>query len=97
VLLTKKGLNIESLAFWVAMNKTGLLLLVTAAITLSGCSHSYVMKMTNNSRIVTANKPKLKNGFYVYKDAKGNEHSVSQGRISEIEPLSMADEKPKRK
>jgi hypothetical protein len=74
------------------MNKTALFLLLLAAVTLSGCSHSYVMKMTNNSRIVTANRPKLKNGMYVYKDAKGNEHSISQGRISEIEPLSMSSE-----
>jgi hypothetical protein len=79
------------------MNKTTLLLFLSAAITLSGCSHSYVMKMTNNSKIVTANKPKLKNGMYVYKDAKGNEHSISQGRIAEIEPLSMADDKPKKR
>jgi hypothetical protein len=74
------------------MKKTPLLLLVTAAITLTSCSHQYVMKMTNNSRIVTANKPKLKNGMYVYKDVKGNEHTISQGRIAEIEPLSMASD-----
>jgi len=81
------------------MKKIALLLLVTAAITLSGCSHQYVMKMTNSSKIVTANKPKLKNGMYVYKDAKGNEHAISQGRIAEIEPLSMAldEEKPKKR
>jgi hypothetical protein len=78
------------------MKKVGFPLLA-AVIVLCGCSHSYVMKMTNNTRIVSASKPKLKNGVYVYKDAKGNEHFISQGRISEIEPLSMADEKPKTK
>ena len=78
------------------MKKVGfLLLLALAANGLSGCSHQYVMKTTNNARIVTANKPKLKNGLYVYKDARGNEHSISQGRIAEIAPLSMASSEEK--
>ena len=79
------------------MKTTGLFVLILAAFGLTGCSHQYVMKMTNNSRIITANKPKLKNGMYVYKDAKGTEHSISQGRIAEIEPLSMANDDQKTK
>jgi hypothetical protein len=79
------------------MNKTTLCLVTVALVVLSGCSHSYMMKMTNGSKIITANKPKLKNGMYVYKDAKGGEHTVSQGRISEIEPVSMASEDQKSK
>ena len=83
----------------VAIKKVGFLLLALAATGLCGCSHSYMMKMTNGGKIITANKPKLKNGIYVYKDAKGNDHSISQGRVSEIEPLSMAsdDQKPKKR
>jgi hypothetical protein len=79
------------------MNKTVLPLVIAGLMVLSGCSHSYMMKMTNGSKIVTASKPKLKNGVYIYKDAKGGEHTVSQGRISEIEPLSMANEDQKSK
>ena len=55
-----------------------------------GCAHSYVMKMSNGSKVVTASKPKLKNGFYVYDDAKGQQHTVSQARVLEVEPASMA-------
>ena len=79
------------------MKKSRLFLLFTAVIGFSGCSHQYVMKMTNNTKIVTASKPKLQNGVYVYKDAKGNQHSISQSRISEIEPLSMSSDEQKTK
>jgi hypothetical protein len=39
--------------------------------------------------------PKLKNGFYYYKDAKGHEQAVAQGRVLEIAPASYAEEEKK--
>jgi hypothetical protein len=71
------------------MKKLALLLLLAWAVALSGCSHQYVMTLSNRSKIVTASKPKLENGFYVYKDARGDKHSVSQARVIEIAPASM--------
>jgi hypothetical protein len=41
---------------------------------------------------MTASKPKLKGAAYHYKDAKGREISVPQGRVLEIEPSSGVEE-----
>jgi hypothetical protein len=60
-----------------------------------GCSHSYVIRMTNGRQIVTATKPKLKGNAYYWKDANGQVQSMSEGRVREILPASMAkEEKP---
>jgi hypothetical protein len=53
------------------------------------------MKLSNGTRIVTPSKPKLENGMYRYKDAHGQVNSISQSRVMELEPLSMAEEENK--
>ena len=76
------------------MNKL-LLPFLVGLLALCGCTHRYVMKLTNDMRITTASKPKLKGGFYTFKDARGQEVRVAQSRVLEIEPASMAkEEKP---
>lgn len=76
------------------MNKLVLSLLISLLV-LCGCAHQYVMKLTNGMQVTTASKPKLKGGNYYFKDAKGREVSVPQGRVREIEPASMTkEEKP---
>jgi len=57
-----------------------------------GCSRHYVMKLSNGGQITTASKPRLKDGCYYYKDAKGGLQAVPAGRVTEIEPASMARE-----
>jgi|GraSoiStandDraft_4_1057263.scaffolds.fasta_scaffold574132_2 hypothetical protein len=76
------------------MKNYPLLCAAAAMLSLAGCSHQYVMKMSNGSKVVSASRPKLENGVYVYKDARGDKHSVSQGRVIEIAPASMASETP---
>jgi Bacterial protein of unknown function (DUF903)/Prokaryotic membrane lipoprotein lipid attachment site len=61
-----------------------------AVLLLAGCSHRYVITTSNGSTIDTTTKPRLKNGFYVYKDALGRDQMVHSGRVSEIAPASMA-------
>jgi hypothetical protein len=47
-------------------------------------------------QITTASKPKLQHGQYVFKDGAGRLQYVSQGRVREIAPASMAgDDKRK--
>jgi hypothetical protein len=59
---------------------------------LTGCAHQYVIKLSNGVKVTTASKPKLKQGFYTFKDAAGRENKISQSRVVEIEPASMAEE-----
>jgi hypothetical protein len=66
------------------------LLLLLALSLLSGCTRTYVMSLTNGGRIVSAGKPKLEGGHYVYKDVTGAKFIVPAGRVTEIAPASMS-------
>ena len=78
------------------MKKASLPLLI-GLIALTGCAHHYVMKLNNGAQITTASKPKLKEGIYYFKDAKGEEHSVAAARVREIAPASVAEQENKPK
>ena len=55
------------------------------------------MKLDNGMEITTASKPKLKEGTYSFKDAKGEEHFVGAGRVREVAPVSVAARERKAK
>src|ERR1019366_8727616 len=76
------------------MKKAALPLLI-GLIALTGCAHHYVMKLNNGMEITTASKPKLKEGVYQFKDAKGEEHFVPLTRVREVAPASMAEREDK--
>jgi len=78
---------------WV-MKRMALLALL-GSLLLSGCSTSYVMKLSNGAQIQSANKPKLKGSTYYYKDAHGNTVTIPQSKVLEIEPTSMTSEDQK--
>ena len=67
-----------------------LLPLFLALALLSGCSRSYVMTLNNGGRVICAGKPKLKDGYYTYKDVRGEKYTVSELRVREIAPHSMS-------
>ncbi len=69
--------------------------LVIGLLALSGCAHQYVLRLGNGREIVTANKPKLKDGIYRFKDAQGQEQAISRARVVEMEPASMARQQRK--
>ena len=69
--------------------------LTIGLLALSGCSSQYVLRLGNGESIVTANKPKLKDGAYYFKDARGQEHAVAAARVTEMEPASMARQEMK--
>ena len=77
--------------------RTTNLLVCLAFLSLCGCSHQYVIKLSNGTRITSVGKPKLDKGYYVYKDAHGDKHSVAQGRVVEIANASIAAEDDKSK
>jgi hypothetical protein len=72
-------------------------LLLAIAIGLTGCARHYVMKLTNGAQITTAGKPKLKDGIYYFKDAKGEEHAVGEARVYEVAPAGMIEKANKQK
>ena len=67
------------------------LLLLLALPLLSGCARTYVISLSNGSRIVCHGKPKLQGGVYIYEDVLGEKFSVAAGRVREIAPKSMAE------
>ena len=75
--------------------KSPVLPLLVGLIALTGCAHHYVLKLSNGMEITTATKPKLKEGVYHFKDAKGEEHLVPVARVREIAPASMAERENK--
>jgi hypothetical protein len=72
------------------------LALAIGCLALCGCARHYVMTLNNGSQIDTHGKPKVKGGFYVYKDALGREGYVSTGRVREIAPASMVERENER-
>ena len=77
--------------------KKAVLPLFIGLIALVGCAHHYVMRLNNGTEVVTASKPKLKDGIYSFKDAKGAEHFVASGRVREVAPASVAEKENKTK
>jgi hypothetical protein len=70
--------------------------LLVGLLACSGCASQYVMKLTNGREITAASKPKLVGMNYHFKDAKGQDNVVPQGRVLQIEPASVAQEENKK-
>jgi hypothetical protein len=92
--------TLESISFAAAESlrsamKRPLLPVLVGLIALTGCAQHYVMKLSNGAQITTATKPRLKEGCYCFKDAKGDEHFVPVARVREIAPASTAKREDK--
>lgn len=57
-----------------------------AVLAVTGCRTKYQLTLNNGNQVTTANKPKLVNGYYVFKDLNGQTNYVSQTRVRAIEP-----------
>src|SRR5262245_38821260 len=79
----------------ISMKRTVPLLFLLGLLTLSGCTRHYVPTLNGGAQIDAVNKPKLKNGMYVFKDASGRENSISSGRVREISAASLSAGKSK--
>jgi len=71
-------------------------LILLSLLSLTGCAHHYVMRLSNGMQVTTTSKPHLDKGMYHYKDARGKKMSMSAGRVVEITPASMAEEQQDR-
>ncbi|HMO65646.1 MAG TPA: YgdI/YgdR family lipoprotein [Verrucomicrobiota bacterium] len=59
----------------------------------AGCRTNYVIETTGGSKILTASRPREREGFYVWKDARGDEQQISRMRVREIWPATREDMK----
>ena len=66
-----------------------LTLALFATLLLAGCARHYTITLSNGNRISTLGKPKLQNGTYTFKDAKGQPGAVYAGRVKEVTPSNM--------
>ena len=64
-------------------------LALLATLLLTGCARHYTITLNSGSRISTHGKPRVQNGYYLFKDAKGQPGSVPVGRVQEVSPASM--------
>jgi hypothetical protein len=69
-----------------------LLSMLLSVLALSGCARTYVLTLSNGSKITAMGKPKLEGHNYVFKDVAGVETSIPSFRVAEIAPSSMASE-----
>lgn len=70
------------------MRKT-LLPTLAGILLLTGCARNYVIVQNDFSRIYVNNKPKFKDGYYYYKDARGQQQVISSTRVREVSPADM--------
>jgi PBP1b-binding outer membrane lipoprotein LpoB len=70
-------------------------LTVLVLLLLTGCARNYVITLNNGTQIGAKGKPKLENGSYVFKDARGQDAAVAAGRVSQIEPAREAEKQNK--
>ena len=82
--LPNQSLTIMKLTRWFS--------LLFLAVLLSGCARSYVMTLTNGGRLVSAGKPKLKNGYYTYQDVHGEKFTIYELRVREVAPASISED-----
>src|SRR3974390_2714294 len=65
-----------ALEHWIMKNLSWILYL--GLLLVCGCTHQYVMKLGNGTRVTTASKPQLKGSNYYFKDATGQINAIPQ-------------------
>ena len=66
------------------------LLLLLAAVLFCGCRTRYEITLSSGNKITAITKPKLVNGFYVFKDLDGQEAHINAMRVKVVQPQSHA-------
>lgn len=63
--------------------------LLLAGVVLCGCARKYTITTNSGGQIAARGKPRMENGYCVYKDTQGRRQTVPAGRVREIAPSSM--------
>jgi hypothetical protein len=71
--------------------KLALTLLVSLAA-LCGCTHQYLMKLSNGDQTISLSKPKLQGTNYHFMNGDGVGYVIPQNRVVKIETISVVKE-----
>ena len=69
-----------------------LTLLVSQAV-LCGCTHHYLMKLSNGDQTISLSKPKLQGNDYHFTGGNGVEYVIAKDRVAKIKTISAIEEK----
>ena len=59
---------------------------IIAICLLTGCSTTYMIRLTNSDTLTAKTRPRLDgHGYYVFKDADGKDVRINELRVREIE------------
>jgi hypothetical protein len=75
--------------------KLTLMLLVSMAV-LCGCTHHYLMKLSNGDQTISISKPKLQGTNYLFTGGDGVGYKIPRSRVVKIRTVSAigGEEKP---
>jgi hypothetical protein len=71
------------------------LVLAAGLVVLTGCATRYYdVTLANGTRVVARSKPRLIEGYYVFKDLGGQRQEISSFKVNEIAPHSTKPPSP---
>ncbi len=63
--------------------------LFVVLIGLCGCTHQYLMKLSNGDQFISASKPELQGDTYHYTDETGGRYVIPKSRVVKIRAISV--------
>ena len=73
---------------------SALTLLVSLAV-LCGCTHQYLMKLSNGDQVISLSKPKREGTNYLFTGSEGVTYVLPQSRVVKIKTISVVTEEKK--
>ena len=62
---------------------------------LSGCTHQYLLKLTDGDQIISYSKPKLQDDAYHFTDEARTEYVMPKSRVVKIQSVSVVKQEQK--
>jgi hypothetical protein len=88
--------NEERLAMWAPRIKRGLALTLSVSLAvLCGCTHHYLLKLSNGDHAISLSKPKLQGTNYHFTGGNGVEYVIAKSRVVKIKTISAIEEEKK--
>ena len=69
-------------------------LLPVALLVLTGCTHQYLLKLTNGDQLISYTRPKLEGTGYHFTDAAGAGYVIPKSRVVKIQSVRVVKDEP---